>query len=165
MIKAEVVGMKAFKAHLGELPYDVAKEVRKAINQGALMVKSSAQLSIKRLSAGRVYVKAAAKKTKSGKFGKGSKTKIHIASKPGDPPNMDTGNLWRNIRVSTGHNILGRGYFALVRAATPYATRLEYGGRDKRGVYIAPRPFMRPALKRNVGQIQGMIKAAIRKAL
>ena len=154
-IKFELVGLKAFSERLGEVASDVAKEVRKAINQGALMVKTDAIKSIKKISAGRVYRRGTSKK----------KTKTHIASKPGDAPNVDTGNLWRNIRVSTGKQIMARGYYAEVKAVTPYAVRLEFGGADKKGRYIKPRPYMGPAMEKNVDKIQALLKSALRKSI
>jgi hypothetical protein len=110
------------------------------------MVKGSAQRMILKSSNGRKYGR-------------------HTASRAGDAPNKDTGELIRNIRVSAGKGNIKKGYSATVRAVTPYAMRLEYGGKDKRGVYIAPRPFMRPALAANQDKINKLVLNAIRSAI
>ena len=68
--------------------------------------------------------------------------RTHQASAPGEPPAVDLGDLRRSIgreqvedtwRVGTG----------LARAAA-----LEFGHRYKDGRVLAPRPYMRPAVKR-----------------
>jgi hypothetical protein len=43
----------------------------------------------------------------------------------------------------------------------PYARRLEFGGRDSRGGYIAPRPYLRPAFAEQEQTIENMIRAEL----
>lgn len=60
----------------------------------------------------------------------------HVASKPGEPPNRDTGNLQSKLKtVPTGP------ISAEVRSEAEYAAPLEFG--DSRN--LAARPYMRPA--------------------
>ena len=155
----EAKGLKDLMAKFTLLPNEVGVGIREAVNQGVLMVQASAARSIERISGGRVYVRKPAEKGKRG-YGKGSKTEIHIASKPGHAPNKDTGDLIRNIRVSKTKGNARRGYSATVKAITPYARALEYGtSKMKR------RPFMRPALIKNKKKIEALIRNAVRSAL
>lgn len=80
-------------------------------------------------------------------------------SAPGNPPAIDTGNLYRN--VTTGYT-RGKPTWGYLRAAVEYAIWLEFGTSK-----MAARPFMRPtalylkqrapeivaeALRRNLGR-------------
>ena len=160
----ETDGFREMMIRFSSLPTDVGVEVRKAVNQGALMVHADAVRSIRKPSGGRVYVRRSARRGKRG-FGRGSRTGIYIASKPGDVPNTDTGNLIKNIRVSRVKGNTRKGYSVYVRAVTPYARRLELGGRDKRGIMIKARPFMGPALAKNAPKIEKLIFNAVRSQL
>lgn len=60
--------------------------------------------------------------------------RYHIASKPGYPPNVDTGAL----RASIGWQGVGRLRW-MIYAGTEYADILEFGSKK-----TAPRPFMTP---------------------
>lgn len=75
-------------------------------------------------------------------------------SAPGNPPAIDTGNLYRNVTTELDAD----GLHGVLRAATDYAKYLEFGTR-----HMAARPFMRPALRvldRRVRQImREMIRA------
>ena len=71
-------------------------------------------------------------------------------SKPGEPPFVQSGNL----RASYGYrvNVVSKDRFSLEVGAirggglVKYARRLELGGSDSRGIYIAPRPVLFPTL-------------------
>lgn len=67
--------------------------------------------------------------------------KGHIASKPGEPPKRDTGQLDSSITTRADRATLT----VEVVADTPYAAALELGRADGS---IAERPYMRPASKR-----------------
>jgi len=155
----ETEGFREMMIRFSSLPTEVGVEVRKAVNQGALMVHADAVRSIRSPSGGRVYVRRKARRGKRG-FGRGSRTGIHIASKPGDAPNTDTGNLIRNIRVSKTKGNTRKGYTAYVRAVTPYAYDLEHGTSR-----VKARPFMGPALAKNAPKIEELIFNAVRSQL
>lgn len=61
--------------------------------------------------------------------------KNHVASKPGQPPNEDTGTL--RIHTTVAQTDILK---AQVRSDAPYAGALEFGTSK-----MAARPFMRPA--------------------
>jgi phage gpG-like protein len=69
-------------------------------------------------------------------------------SRPGEPPGRQTGELMRSVRRrqrSRRDNVS-----AIVGSVAVFAKRLEFGGRDSRGIYIAPRPAWRPAVAENL---------------
>lgn len=80
--------------------------------------------------------------------------KGHIASKPGEPPKRDTGQLDSSITTRAD-----RANFKVeVVADTPYAAALELGRADGS---IAERPYMRPASKRQGPPGLARVRAAL----
>ena len=144
-LKYEVKGSRDLILKLGNISDKSAIEVRKAINEGALRVRSSAISAIKKRSFGKKYMR----------YGK-----VMYRSIPGQAPNKMDGKLEANILVSTGKYDLGKTYYAEVRANTPYAEALEYGTSK-----MAARPFMGPAVKKNEAKIEELVKKAIAKGL
>ena len=139
--------MDSLKLKLEKLPKDIALEVRKAVNVGAFMVQKEAIKMIKRRTQGRVYAR--------GK-GKGKRRKFHVASTPFGPPNTDTGNLWKNIKVTRSTGAVSGGVTAFVVSKAEYSKALEFGtSKMKR------RPFMNPALNRSKKKIKALIQEAI----
>ena len=166
-ISLKVQGLEALQEDLSRLAPDANAKVRAAVNEGALRVKASAIRSIETISFGRVYGRKVSFRKVTKKQAKAGRTRgtarsqaIHIASKPGDAPNKDQGGLTRNIRVSTGKGNIKKGYYATVRAITPYAQRLEYGQGN-----VAARPYMRPALEANAEIIRNLVIKAVRSAI
>ncbi len=86
----------------------------------------------------RVYRGAGGRKLK--------KARWHQASAPGQTHANLTGILRDSLGWMThGTDHLEFGY-GLTREAPVYAHRIEYGGTDSRGVYIAPRPSLQNAV-------------------
>lgn len=78
----------------------------------------------------------------------------HIPSKPGEPPNNDTGVLANNIEtLETGP------LHVTVSSNAPYAAALEFGTSK-----MAPRPYMGPALQKNKDRIAKRVAAAVNQA-
>lgn len=69
--------------------------------------------------------------------------KDHVPSQPGQPPNADTRQLDGEIETT-----LEGADQVHVTSNAPYSAALEFGTSK-----IAERPFMRPALEKNRGQI------------
>lgn len=93
---------------------------------------------------------------------------LHRASAPGQPPAADTGTLRRSWQM--GSAIASRGVEGSRRtyrigSAVRYAMRMEYGGSDSRGVYIAPRPYVRPTLEEAGPEAMAAFAAIIRQEL
>lgn len=101
-----------------------------------------------------------------------SKTgELHIASAPGEPPAV----LFDHLRGSVGFtdpkwsglsigSLVGPGLGGSAQdqdISRAYAPRMEYGGSDSRGVYIAPRPYMAPTAARVEPQIEVIFMRAL----
>lgn len=67
------------------------------------------------------------------------KSKVHIASLPGFPPKIDTGNLWNRIYVDKGYD-----YSEVYTNNVKYAKWLEKGTKK-----MEERPFFEPAIERS----------------
>lgn len=81
--------------------------------------------------------------------------KGHIPSRPGEPPNNDTGVLASNIET------VSKGLLEVeVSSNAPYSAALEYGTSR-----MEERPFMRPALAKNRKLISTTIDAAVARAV
>lgn len=89
-----------------------------------------------------------------------NKTKPHHPSLPGNPPAVDTGNLKNSIRYEVYKN--GKEVYGIVGSTQKdpdYGVYLEYGTSDGR---IAPRPWLRPAMKKNNEFIRKAVSGAVK---
>ena len=80
----------------------------------------------------------------------------HVPSKPGEPPNNDTGVLANSIEAR-----LTSPTTAEVTASAPYAAILEYGTKD--GTTLEERPYMRPALAKEGPKFKKLIQTAVKR--
>lgn len=78
----------------------------------------------------------------------------HVPSKPGEPPNEDTGTLRRNITVTQIGPLHVR-----VASNAPYSAHLEFGTSK-----MAARPFMGPAARAKKKEVVALVRGAISKA-
>lgn len=81
--------------------------------------------------------------------------KNHVPSRPGEPPNQDTGVLANNIEAV----MLGPLRAAATSNAS-YSKPLEFGTSK-----MAARPFMRPAAAKVKPRVQKLVAQAISKAI
>ena len=81
----------------------------------------------------------------------------HVPSKPGEPPNNDTGVLASNIETIRGSEPGTIKY--VVSSNAPYASALEFGTSR-----MQARPYLRPALEKNRERISKRLAAAINQA-
>lgn len=109
-------------------------KLQKALRVGGEMIQAAAQISI----------------TTGAVSGKG-----HIPSKPGEPPNNDSGVLAGSIET----NDTGR-LEVTVSANAEYAVPLEFGSSK-----MAPRPFMRPARDKKRDEVKATIARAVEHIL
>lgn len=79
--------------------------------------------------------------------------KGHVPSKPGEPPNRDTGVLQAHIETSMPEPLV-----AQVTSSAPYAAPLEFGSSK-----MAARPYMRPARDKMAPKIQRLFAEEIGK--
>lgn len=80
--------------------------------------------------------------------------KNHVPSKPGEPPNEDTGLLRSMIEV---HQVAP--LRVQVSSNAPYAVELE-GGTSK----MAARPYMGPATRRKRKEVVALVEGAVARA-
>lgn len=81
--------------------------------------------------------------------------KNHVASRPGEPPNRDTGHLDTNIE-----NTRTAPLEAEVRSKAQYAAALEYGTSK-----MAERPYMRPAVRKVKPKMLKDIETRVNRAI
>lgn len=114
----------------------VERERRGALKKAALVVVRSVKESM----------------PDSGIAGATKKEREADRSKPGEPPHRQTGWLMKNINYELLGNDTAR---VGVNDVVKYAAILEWGGWTGRNhaSYIAPRPYLRPALKREQANI------------
>lgn len=104
---------------------------------------------------------------KTRRSGRGKSRKFHRASLPGQPPSVDTGIL----RSSMAHTVKKEGSgvtgevgtdIDYIRTNSEIGTDVNYGLYLELGtVNMMPRPFLRPALKKNEAAIEAIFKAAM----
>lgn len=141
-----IKGLKQLNIKLGKIGRETRKEVKRALQRGALRIENrAAQGIIDPPKTGRIY---------PSKHRKGAK---HQASAPGEFPAADSGRLHQSIttvpaadneaviRFETGTNV-------------DYGTYLEYGTAN-----MEPRPFMTPSYNENVGAVKADVAAAVRR--
>lgn len=68
----------------------------------------------------------------------------HVPSRPGEPPNRDTGDLQAGLKIAQTGPLS-----AEVRSEAPHAKPLEFGTSK-----MAARPYLRPARDKNVDRAQ-----------
>jgi HK97 gp10 family phage protein len=103
----------------------------------------------KALLTGGQLVAASAKESvlEGGSSGPGGR---HIPSLPGNPPNADTGYLAANIQAEPRRSLL-----VTITSYARYSKWLEFGTSR-----MAARPFMRPALQKNIATIKSLVRNA-----
>jgi HK97 gp10 family phage protein len=144
-----VKGMASLTSKLIRLKKAVDAQTAKELYLSGLRIEEHAKESIMEGGkTGRVY-----KKGKKGKT-------LHRASAPGEAPANDTGRLVNSIRTEAK----GNGKTVHIKAgggskAVKYAVDLEFGTEK-----MAPRPFMRPALKKAKPEIEKLMRRAVKDA-
>lgn len=131
---------------------DMEKALERGIVQTANQVRNSAIKSIQNQTMG-TYVT---------RYSQGGSAYDHVASRPGDAPNTDTGALVNSIAVE---KIKGEPV-AFVGSGLEYSKYLELGTKN-----MQPRPWLEPALNANISnlekniikQAKNMIKQAAKK--
>ena len=126
----------------------LGKGAKKAIAQGVFMtaqqVRTTAVKSIQSQSAGETVTR----------FSQGGNEYSHVASRPGDAPNTDTGALVRSIAVEPP--LPAETMF--VGSGIDYALWLETGTRRMR-----PRPWLMPAVDANRAKLNDNIAKAVKR--
>lgn len=114
---------KNFKKRVDDITESFDKAATDRLKIMGLEIQSRAKKLIQTPSRGRVYPR---------------KRKPHVASKPGDPPNIDSGTLWRSIDMDFEKTL----QVVTVGTNVKYGKLLEFGTRK-----IAARPWLSRAFR------------------
>lgn len=129
MSKIRLTGQKQTIKNLNRMAAKYGQVIADAAVVSAEKVRGDAVQSIQDLSRGESVVRTR----------NGGKQYDHIASKPGDAPNTDTGQLVRSIRMEVDSDLR-----VFVGTSLEYGKHLEFG--TKR---MDARPWLNPALDKN----------------
>jgi len=134
-------------ARFSTITDEIIKKTKQAADTGADQVRAQAEKSVNRTSPG----------SRDGVRRK-EKKEVKIAPK-GQPPNSDTGNLARNIKLSTsmGTAMRGKAYYAVVKSIA--RSKKEYNYAKK---LEETHPYMAPALKKSEKTIKRLFKNAVK---
>jgi hypothetical protein len=72
------------------------------------------------------------------------------SSAPGEAPKSQTGFLANSIGSRFTHNNKTGSTLGVVGSTTPRGLWLEFGAHRRKGGYLAPRPWLRPAIEKNI---------------
>ena len=132
----------------GNRVFTLATEANvQAMHKAALLVESDVKQNFTLQGQGRQYGK-------------------HTASRPGEPPAIDTGVLRASMMsevVKSGTNVTGKvgPDVEHIAAKAPVGTNVEYGFYLEMGTSkMQPRPFLRPALHRTRKKVVKIFKEA-----
>lgn len=138
-------GLRDLQARMSMLSATLGPAVAAAVYKGGRLVQSTVIKSIKNQSIGETVTR----------IKPGQAPYDHVASKPGDAPNTDTGELIRGIQIE----ITGADVFVGVESSQDEkALALEFGKLDGS---LEARPFLFPALELNRKRIRDMVSDAL----
>lgn len=133
-----MIGLRMEGGGLEGMGEEMLSELRpwaeRRVKDGAVMLEAEIKTTLSGQRTGKVY-----QPTRTGR--------PHVASAPGEAPARLFGRLFNSITHDppkwTGNEVTSE-----VGTNVEYARRLEQGGRDSRGIYIAPRPYMEPSIRK-----------------
>lgn len=139
-----VQGTEELKRNFAALSKKFSEEVARTIVTSGQIVRTDAIKSIQTVSPGAAVTR----------YRLGGGKVDHIASRPGDAPNTDTGRLVQSVQVEV------RADDVYVGTGLNYAPYLEFGTSN-----MQARPWLFPALERNREKITGMIRKAMQRVI
>lgn len=144
--QATVEGLAEMRKSIAALSADIGPHLTKAAVKGARLVQTTVIKSIKTQSTGETVTR----------YHAGQAPYDHIASKPGDAPNTDTGELIRGIQIEITPDAV---FVGVEASQDEKAMGLEFGTLDGR---LAARPFLFPAFEAAKPEIVALFKQAIK---
>lgn len=175
MIRANGTRWEGLDGLAEELLAELHGVARNAVHDAADMFANELKSTLTGARTGRAY-KVTKRIEGDGRGGKkaGRKRKggrLHIASAPGEAPAVLYGALRNSVGREDVRVVDGTSYEAYVgvglgvqkdaEVAENYAARLEFGGVDKRGIRILPRPYMEPTRIRVEPRIEALFADAL----
>lgn len=143
---ATVAGLAEMRKSVAALSADIGPHLTKAAIKGARIVQTAVIKSIKTQSKGETVTRQHA----------GQAEYDQVASKPGDAPNTDTGELIRGIQIEIRPDAV---FVGVEASQDQKALGLEFGTLDGR---LAARPFLFPAFEASKPEIVALFKQAIK---
>lgn len=141
---SQIEGLSQLNATLKKLERDAGRFSKSAYIAGGKLVESDAKKSIQAKSGGEVVTR----------YRNGGGSYNHTASKQNDAPNTDTGRLVSSINTEP----TDEGVF--VGTTLSYGKHLEFGTKN-----MTERPWLIPALNKNISVIVDLQVAAINKSI
>lgn len=147
MKELELTGDKELIAALKKYGAVASAEVKSAIQKTAINIHSDAVKSVSGSGSGILYTRGPGRNLSA----------THRASKPGDPPAKDTGNLASSLvwKMDGDSALVG----STIRNPA-YPLWLEFGTRR-----MAARPFLQPAMQKNAQKFIDRLKSIHQKAV
>lgn len=149
---------------LGALMAQVHAAKNAALAGAALILVRQIKLKLSQPGTGKFRRKGKVVKGKAGRRGRyayrSDLSKLTRASRPGEPPAVDTGVLRNSISYE-----LQQGGKHVVGTNNEYAAPLEFGATFPNGGVLEPRPFMRPALKDVEKEMGALVKGVLNAAV
>lgn len=130
----EIEGLEELQKDLDILGDRYGKAATKAAVETGFLIRTDAIKSIQDQTFG----------THVTRYRAGGQQREHIASKPGDAPNTDTGRLVASIQVEIRRDLI------TVGTSLDYGSFLEYGGKtEQSGAPQYAHPWLNPAVEKN----------------
>jgi len=138
----------------------IALDIRQKILQSVMLIEANTKVLLGqaggRTESGRAVLKPGTKTVRIDPVSGKKAGKINTyRSQPGEPPRKQSGHLGRSV-ASEIHPTLPIGRAGVTKSA-PYGKFLEFGTRK-----MAPRPFLRPSLKKSLPDITIIMGRKIR---
>lgn len=142
-VRAKVLGLGRFEQRMNARGAAMQARLALALDEAAQAVQGEAQrLVADPPKTGRIYRKYMPRRT-------------HQASAKGEAPATDTGTLIAGIVIDRADITRGR---IIIASTAPYSRALEFGTRK-----MAPRPFLRRALRSMKGRVVTIFREAARR--
>jgi len=126
-----------FEDHCPEVAAEITRRVNLILGKVAQDIVAEAARSMQGMHTGRVYQRG---------------ERQHVASAPGEPPAIDTGNLYNSL---TARRVDDHTWW--VGTNVEYGAILEFGSARMHGA----RPFLRPAMQKQIPAFLVALKATI----
>ena len=171
MIKVGDTGWQGLEGLGADLIAEILPDAVNAVHDAADMFANEIKSTLTGARTGRVYQVTKTRSPGARKSKRKKATRQHVASAPGEAPAVLYGALRNSVgrdevRVVDGVDVqanvgVGLGVKEDSTIAENYARRLEYGGVDKRGVRILPRPYIEPTRLRVEPRIEALFASVI----
>lgn len=148
-MKSRVEGLAELNANIAKIDDNVQAAAFNALIACGALIEGSAKKLIQTVSQGKQVMRHR---------GKGTKSKRHVASKPGDAPNTDTGALVRSVVTEP----VPAQQAVYVGSALFYAPHLEFGTKDGK---LQARPFLGPAYHARRQDVLTLVSKAVKGAI